>query len=98
MSEKCARCGEVDDDRRTLWMRCFYDMSELGLPFELCENAGLFYALRVCKACRADWMRAIKNWFTERPPLDTNTGVYIRDLGNAREATEDEVKAMGQRL
>jgi hypothetical protein len=32
--EKCQRCGEVGEDRRTLWMACFYEMRELGLPFE----------------------------------------------------------------
>lgn len=31
--ELCQRCGEVDEDRRTLHMACFYDMDELGLPF-----------------------------------------------------------------
>lgn len=31
--EKCQRCGEVGEDRRTLWMACLYEMSELGLPF-----------------------------------------------------------------
>ena len=34
MSEKCHRCGSVGEDRRTLWMACFYAMSELGIPFE----------------------------------------------------------------
>ena len=32
--ERCERCGEVGYDRRTLRMACFYDMSELGIPFE----------------------------------------------------------------
>lgn len=32
-NDKCARCGEVGDDRRTLWMACLYDMLELKLPF-----------------------------------------------------------------
>ena len=34
MSEKCQRCGEEGEDRRTLWMACFYEMNELGIPFE----------------------------------------------------------------
>lgn len=34
MSERCQRCGEIGEDRRTLWMSCFYAMEELGLPFE----------------------------------------------------------------
>lgn len=32
--EKCVRCGEEGEDRRTLWMACFYAMEELGIPFE----------------------------------------------------------------
>lgn len=32
--EKCARCGEVEEDRRTLWMSCFYQMDELNVPFD----------------------------------------------------------------
>ena|SRR3990167_634529 len=38
---ECQRCGEVDYDRRTLWMACFYQMGELGLPF---EEEALFHA------------------------------------------------------
>lgn len=33
-AEPCARCGNLGEDRRTLWMACFYAMGELGLPFE----------------------------------------------------------------
>lgn len=32
--EKCARCGEEGEDRRTLWMACFYAMEELEIPLE----------------------------------------------------------------
>lgn len=35
--ETCQRCGEREYDRRTLWMACFYEMNELGLPFELVD-------------------------------------------------------------
>jgi hypothetical protein len=31
--ERCMRCGEEGEDRRTLWMACFYEMKELGIPF-----------------------------------------------------------------
>lgn len=30
----CRRCGEEGEDRRTLYMACFYQMGELGLPFD----------------------------------------------------------------
>ena len=32
--EKCNRCGEMGEDRRTLIMECFYDMNELKIPFK----------------------------------------------------------------
>jgi hypothetical protein len=82
-------------------MNCFYNMNELGLPFEkqiffqtdheklvkkddpvgitingsvLNLKAGTvtteepltphsFFALRVCKKCRGDWLEAMKAWF-----------------------------------
>lgn len=31
--DKCQRCGEEGEDRRTLHMACLYAMDELGLPF-----------------------------------------------------------------
>lgn len=37
MPELCKRCGEEGDDRRTLWMACFYDMGELEMPFDQME-------------------------------------------------------------
>lgn len=33
-TEQCDRCKSEGHDRRTLWMACFYDMKELGLPFK----------------------------------------------------------------
>lgn len=40
MSEKCQRCGERGEDRRTLWMACLYEMNELGLPLKQCRIRG----------------------------------------------------------
>jgi len=34
LGDRCARCGEIGEDRRTLWMACFYAMHELDVPFE----------------------------------------------------------------
>lgn len=42
MGEKCQRCGEVGEDRRTLWMACFYEMSELSVPFKLSAIKGVY--------------------------------------------------------
>lgn len=88
MSEKCQKCGEEGEDRRTLWMACFYEMNELGLPFELVktEKHGQFYTLRVCKDCRAGWMKAIKEWFfKEKLGGKTGSGFYFREYGATRE-------------
>ena len=32
--DKCERCGCEGNDRRTLFMRCMYDMAELKIPFK----------------------------------------------------------------
>jgi hypothetical protein len=75
-SEYCQCCGARSSDRRTLWMSCLYDMSELSVPFteqiflispavavDRVQTKKLFYTLRVCKECRANWMLAIQKWF-----------------------------------
>ena len=31
---KCQRCGSKEEDLRTLWMACFYEMMELKIPFD----------------------------------------------------------------
>lgn len=64
MSDICVRCGDVGEDRRTLWMACLYAMEELKLPFDIVEmKPQRMYTLLVCKDCRASWMKAIKAWF-----------------------------------
>lgn len=103
MTEKCQRCRQDGDDRRTLWMACFYQMDELGIPLEKetlfttdyprCDGKD-FYTLRVCKDCRADWMKSIKDWFNS--PLvmrdSCGSGIFVRENGAIREVTEEEFK------
>lgn len=43
LGEKCDRCCEVGEDRRTLWMSCLYAMEELGIPFEQSKVMGKAY-------------------------------------------------------
>jgi hypothetical protein len=99
MNESCARCHEVDEDRRTLWMACLYEMDELKLPFKhevlqthIQDNGHKFYTMRVCKDCRADWMSAIQNWFHagKRDMPSCGSGIYIRRNGALIEITEEE--------
>jgi len=102
MSEKCVRCDEEGEDRRTLWMACFYDMMELNIPFEKDqmyetsdprEEGTDFYTLRVCKDCRADWMRAIKFWWKNVVKTkSTGTDFFVREFGAIKELNKEEVK------
>jgi len=95
--EKCQRCGEVGEDRRTLWMACMYQMEELGLPLVQVQlwsgpsSGHAFYTMRVCKSCRADWMGAIKKWFEPMPAIKScGSGIFIRRNGATVEITEEE--------
>ncbi len=71
--ERCQRCGEVGQDRRTLHMACLYDMSELNVPFTECiqrdpitKNVTLReHRLKVCEGCWGDWLLAIEKWFLD---------------------------------
>jgi len=106
MSEECQRCKEVGEDRRTLWMACFYEMMELNIPFkketiteevvtDFVNQKKHFYTLRVCKDCRADWMRTIQYWWNTIPPKTEScgSGIFVRDFGSNKEITLEEYRA-----
>jgi len=63
--EQCVRCGEIENDRRTLRMSCLYEMSEMKIPFKEVQHPDRAneFTLRVCKKCRGEWMKAIEAWF-----------------------------------
>lgn len=48
-----------------------------------------FFTLRVCKKCRASWMRAIADWFQAAPtqPASCGSGIFIRRDGIDVEVT-----------
>lgn len=64
-----------------------------GVPEGQKPQERVFYLLRVCKSCRADWMDTIQQWFhaTTKERVSTGTGVFIRERGSNRELTESEV-------
>lgn len=90
--ETCQRCHDIGEDRRTLWMACFYEMNELKVPFEMVEVGGKrFYTLRVCKVCRGEWMSAIKKWFTDPKQEEArDSGIFIRENGATIQISESE--------
>ena len=89
--EECQRCKDIDEDRRTLEMACFYDMKELDVPFKLDETTRT-YSLRVCKYCRSDWMKAIQSWFhgVETEPMSPGSGIFVREFGANVEISDEE--------
>lgn len=97
LSEKCQRCGEFGEDRRTLYHSCFYDMGELDVPFlrkTEGSNPRPFFTLRVCKNCRSDWLTAIRQWFKsiawKHDTLPCNSGIFVRRNGVDVEITQEE--------
>ncbi len=96
--EKCQRCNLEDEDCRTLWMSCFYEMDELKIPFQhecqlLAEAIpAKFYTLRVCKPCRSFWLGMIKVWFDNPVPLreSCGSGIFVREFGATVEITREE--------
>lgn len=56
------------------------------------EWKNTFFLLRVCKRCRADWLSALENWFTQTPlPRETvGSGIFVRRNGVSHEITKEE--------
>ena len=63
-----------------------------------------FSLLHVCKRCRSEWLAAIKGWFESAPqgidhdsdgprPQECGSGIFIRELGQIREITEEQWRA-----
>lgn len=95
MEDKCTRCGAPGHgDLRTLYMKCLYDMNELKIPLvEKDLHGAHFFTMKVCKACRASWMKAIKSWFVNAPLPITEKEIkrgtiFIRELGAVVELEE----------
>ena len=73
----CMLCGAKGQDKRTLLMRCFYEIREM-VPeaLNLAEvkeykdkDMDSFYFLRICKCCRAKFLGHIKDWREETVAL-----------------------------
>jgi|SRR6185503_610635 len=96
--EACQRCHEIDEDRRTLAMACFYEMDELKIPFKHEESVeqGRLYTLRVCKRCRADWMESIQNWFfnINLDEESCGSGIFVMRNGVPVEISDEEWYSM----
>jgi hypothetical protein len=56
----CQVCGDVGEDRRTIYVSCFYALEEVSDKFAITEDNQ--YKLRVCKGCRAIFMDMLGNF------------------------------------
>lgn len=100
----CQKCKIGSDELRTLRMECFYDMNELGIPFDHevlyetsdpREDGRKFFTINVCKACRASWLLAIEVWYKTMQPYNQEScgsGIYVREYGVSVEISEEEWK------
>lgn len=72
-SDLCQLCEAKGEDKRSLWIQCFYDVKEV-LPeaIDLDQAVGIsddlrdFYYLRICKACRGDLLSLLGLWRNKR--------------------------------
>jgi len=73
--EICQICGAYGEDKRSLYMGCFYALKEIAPEFLSLWHVGtsedmkrLFY-LRICKSCRAEILGAVKKALNTRRAL-----------------------------
>lgn len=60
----CKLCLVEGEDKRTLWMSCFYELTEVVPEFESADPRG--FNLRICKACRGALLGHLEAWRKER--------------------------------
>lgn len=64
--KQCQRCKEWGQDRRVLYLSSFWQLTDLGLPFEVRDISDppiRIYCLTICKDCRTEWHQALRGWF-----------------------------------
>lgn len=83
----CQRCKQNNDqDIRHLVVECFYDLSEMEIPFDSFfftrgESAITAFELNICKKCRADFIQSMKEWFENPQKPEPQTGYFVRKFG-----------------
>lgn len=66
--DRCQMCSDIGDDRRSLMLRCLYDISEV-VPeaidtFDVAIDFNGYY-IRICKACRGRFLGKLEEWRAE---------------------------------
>lgn len=72
----CMLCGAYGADKRSLFISCFYDISEAipeAIDLFLCgdkvKDRGWY--LRVCKSCRGELLGMLREWANHRRSLQS---------------------------
>lgn len=64
--DTCVLCRAEGPDKRTLAMRCFYEMREVVPEFPAPDQDGDgLYKLRICKSCRGRLLTHMMAWADE---------------------------------
>lgn len=63
----CMLCWAYGNDKRSLFVSCFYAVHE-AVP-EAIDLKERGYYLRICKACRGDFLGKMRQWADERRAL-----------------------------
>lgn len=98
----CMLCGAYGNDKRSLLISCFYDISEVipetirldssvGPTEETIQGNGFYLAggfyLRICKVCRGGLLVRLQEWREER--------VALRDVPKDSDGYVDEADTEG---
>lgn len=82
----CQLCGAYGDDKRSLKIECFYDVSEVIPEAIDCRQVGGHdgWFLRLCKSCRGDLLGLLGDWRSNRVdlrgiPKDHDGNIYEED-------------------
>ena len=86
----CAVCGDDGPDHRNLRLRCFSALQEISPKLEE-EEDGLYF-VRICKACRADFLEMLGKFCRgELRKSDTKgANIPVRIGGTTRMLTLEE--------
>lgn len=109
--ELCQICGREGEDRRTLRLRYFYDLSEIPDKFTKEEVIIKFadgnevkdtlWSVRTCKDCRGDFLGVLRKWtsgeFVVKTDDDPNCNIPVRVNGRVVMMTTKQWEAHAAR-
>jgi hypothetical protein len=75
-SDECQLCEAYGNDKRSLYIKCFYDVSEAVpemISLQDVEEINIamsnFFYLRICKSCRGSLLGHLREWAASRRTL-----------------------------